>query len=95
MKRNENKFSKRSALAPGAAVSVGNKNAPSLPKLGSYVDADTITNHLGNCDNKITPHCLRALYGIPKGKYAEKKNSYGKYSQPHNLSKPKKLANYA
>lgn len=61
-------------LVPGA---LGGANSPSLPKLGQFIDADTITNHLANCDEKITPHCLRALYDFPRGKYASKKNSYG------------------
>lgn len=37
----------------------------------------TLPNHLSNCSQAITPNCLRALYGFPKGSMSNPNNSFG------------------
>lgn len=39
--------------------------------------AKNLANELANCDEQITPDCLRALYNIVYKPVSTKKNSYG------------------
>ena len=49
----------------------------SLPKLGTEVNSHRFRDNLTDCNQHITPACLRALYHIPILKKANLKNSYG------------------
>ncbi|RFU25414.1 hypothetical protein B7463_g10924, partial [Scytalidium lignicola] len=48
------------------------------PKIQGPMHPDlTSDKNLSNCGGQITPDCLRAMYGIPKGEFNDSKNSYG------------------
>lgn len=58
-------------IAPGTGNSIGSPGDKSLPKDGGRVPFGKIFNELENCDEAITPDCLRALYLFPENsKYA-------------------------
>lgn len=56
---------------------VGVEDVDSLPKKGANVNTGDDLGDLGNCDELITPNCLRGLYRIPFGKTANAGNSFG------------------
>lgn len=60
-----------------AAKDVGSPGSDSLPKKGADVDIKTIPAELAECDNFITPSCLRALYNFGPGTSAHPDNSLG------------------
>lgn len=60
-----------------AATDMGSPNSGSLPKKGADVDIKKIPEELAECDNYITPSCLRALYNFGPGTSANPKNSLG------------------
>lgn len=61
--------------------SIGNPGtipgAGSLPKFGGWLKPWNIIKQLQNCDNQITPDCLRALYEFTPNTHANPANSYG------------------
>ena len=52
-------------VRPGIGHSIGSPEDPTLPKLGDAIFPDDILDELDDCDNSITPACLRALYLLP------------------------------
>lgn len=61
-------------------INLGAPNSPSLPKPKPGVHPTQIFKELSQCDQYITPDCLRALYGIPvlpPFTITNKKNSFG------------------
>lgn len=60
-----------------AALGVGAPSSGSLPKKGAQINIKSIIDELKNCNQFITPNCLRALYLFPPGLTANPKNSYG------------------
>jgi len=64
-------------LQKGSAAAVGVQMG-FRPKPGATLADDAEIQGLDNCDQRITPACLRALYGfeVPKGS-PHPKNSYG------------------
>ncbi|KAI4161597.1 MAG: hypothetical protein LQ342_004738 [Letrouitia transgressa] len=60
-----------------AALGVGDPTSGSLPKKGININIKGIIDELKNCNKRITPNCLRALYRFPPGVTANPKNSYG------------------
>ena len=48
-----------------------------LPKKGATLDVSAIAMELANCNEFITPDCLRALYRFPPNFAANRQNSYG------------------
>ncbi|KAL8992304.1 MAG: hypothetical protein Q9169_007203, partial [Polycauliona sp. 2 TL-2023] len=64
-----------------AALGIGAPSSGSLPKKGATLSRQTVLdelrNELRNCNQYITPNCLRALYLFPPGVTANPKNSYG------------------
>ena len=60
-----------------AALGIGNPNSGSLPKKGANINIKGIIDELKNCNQFITPNCLRALYEFLPGVSANPKNSYG------------------
>lgn len=46
-------------------IKIGAPNAPSIPKYAPGVHPINIFGELSQCNEYITPDCLRALYGIP------------------------------
>lgn len=78
---------KRSAPSSTAAVGtpvetkvaekIGSPISGSLPKPGVTLDIFNFLDELKNCNKRITPNCLRALYRFPPGFSANPRNSYG------------------
>jgi tripeptidyl-peptidase I len=63
---------------PGAAKSLGQPSSGNGPKQSpDHSSLKNIITELENCDQFITPICLRALYGIFYKPLAADKNSYG------------------
>ncbi|KAL9608371.1 MAG: hypothetical protein Q9167_006785 [Letrouitia subvulpina] len=60
-----------------AALGIGDPTSGSLPKKGININIKGIIDELKNCNKRITPNCLRALYRFPPGVTANPKNSYG------------------
>ncbi|KAL8671168.1 MAG: hypothetical protein Q9168_004321 [Polycauliona sp. 1 TL-2023] len=64
-----------------AALGIGAPTSGSLPKKGATLSFQTVLDklrdELKNCNQFITPNCLRALYLFPPGVTANPKNSYG------------------
>lgn len=60
-----------------AAMDMGSPDSGSLPKKGADVDIKKIPEELAECDDFITPSCLRALYGFGPGTSANPENSLG------------------
>ena len=60
-----------------AALGLGAPTSGSLPKKGANIDIKGLIDELKNCNQFITPNCLRALYLFPPGLTANPKNSYG------------------
>lgn len=67
--------SKRAAT-PGERKGLGWPGSGSLPKAGSH-DLSGVWSQLENCDEYITPDCLRVLYEFLPNSAAAAKNSYG------------------
>lgn len=59
------------------ARGVGQPGSWSSPKLGRWMNHNDIITQLSQCDEQITPDCLRALYQIPVNLKANSQNSYG------------------
>ncbi|MCJ1254406.1 hypothetical protein MMC24_002221 [Lignoscripta atroalba] len=64
-------------VVPKTGTKVGSPGSGSLPKPGPQIDIKGILDELRNCNVRITPNCLRALYLIPPGLTANPANSYG------------------
>ena len=60
-----------------AAMDMGSPDSGSLPKEGANVDIKKIPDELAQCDDYITPNCLRALYNFGPGTSANPGNSLG------------------
>lgn len=61
-------------------IKLGAPNSPSLPKYAAGNHPNQIFKELSQCDQYITPDCLRALYGIPTlppTTLTNSKNSFG------------------
>ncbi|KAF9228449.1 subtilisin-like protein [Gyrodon lividus] len=72
----DSKLIKRSGAGDyGTTHSIGQPGAGSLPKSAGQIS--TLLNELENCDQQITPICLRALYGLSHEPLTANKNSYG------------------
>ena len=63
-------------IRPGAASEIGT-SLGSLPKQGATLADDAGIVGLDQCDDQITPACLRALYGFNESTEAQPKNSFG------------------
>lgn len=63
---------------PGTAATIGSEQG-TLPKQGSTLAQSELLDaeQLENCDQQITPNCLRALYGFGPGKSAQLQNTLG------------------
>ena len=59
------------------AEKIGSPISGSLPKPGGDIDIFGFLDSLKNCDTRITPNCLRALYLFPPGFSANPGNSLG------------------
>ncbi|MCJ1312860.1 hypothetical protein MMC25_006536 [Agyrium rufum] len=65
-------------ISSGAGRNIGKPGSGSLPKLGGKVNIFGFGSDLGDCNELITPDCLRALYKIPPFSLTSNpKNSYG------------------
>ncbi|KIJ15541.1 hypothetical protein PAXINDRAFT_99416 [Paxillus involutus ATCC 200175] len=72
----DSKIVKRSGSGgQGTARTIGQPGSGNQPKSGGRIK--TLFNELENCDQQITPICLRALYGLIYEPLAANKNSYG------------------
>ncbi|KAL8902038.1 MAG: hypothetical protein Q9207_004903 [Kuettlingeria erythrocarpa] len=60
-----------------AALGIGAPSSGSLPKKGAQINIKGLIDELKNCNQFITPNCLRALYLFPPGVTANPQNSYG------------------
>jgi len=76
-KQKRSAHEKRDGVEPDVATSVGQPGSGSLPKLGTWMQKSNLIKELEQCDEQITPNCLRALYEFPPNKRAAKGNSYG------------------
>lgn len=70
----DNRLAKR---ADPDAKDIGNPGSGSLPKQGATLGLSDIITELSDCDEQITPDCLRLLYGLPVNQVANSENSYG------------------
>ena len=61
---------------PGVASEIGT-SLGSLPKQGATLAEDAGTIQLDQCDDLITPVCLRTLYEFNETAEAHPKNSFG------------------
>lgn len=57
-------------------INPGSPSSGNLPKFVPIAKSNII-KELGDCDQQITPNCLRALYRFPPGITKNPKNSYG------------------
>ncbi|KAI9737674.1 MAG: hypothetical protein M1818_005678 [Claussenomyces sp. TS43310] len=65
-------------VIPGAAKSIGQPGSGvAWPKKGATVSKFNIASDSSQCNERITPDCLRALYNIPSNSTAAPGNSYG------------------
>ncbi|KAH0016835.1 subtilisin-like protein, partial [Aureobasidium melanogenum] len=71
-----NKFEKRNVV-PNTGKQIGQPSSGSTPHLGQWINKSQFITQLEQCDEQITPNCLRALYQIPKSTGKSVKNSYG------------------
>ncbi|KAH8079080.1 subtilisin-like protein [Cristinia sonorae] len=70
-------FNKRTA-GPGFAKSIGKPGSGVVnPKTTGRINIKSIFQELSQCDQFITPNCIRALYDYVYVPLAPKKNSYG------------------
>lgn len=66
------------ALSPSLLRSLGSPFSDDLPKLKGPVTLPLFSgSELSNCDENITPNCLRALYNIDYKPVATNKNTFG------------------
>ncbi|KDQ54112.1 hypothetical protein JAAARDRAFT_60885 [Jaapia argillacea MUCL 33604] len=70
-----NAIIKARSEASGGAAHIGNPGVGLHPKTTGKIS--TLLTELENCDQQITPICLRALYGLVYEPLATSKNSYG------------------
>ena len=79
--RSDNKLERRQSedQEPDAAKTVGIPGSGSLPKLGHFFPKDELIKELQQCDEQITPDCLRALYEFSANNQSNSENSYGKW----------------
>lgn len=68
---------KKRQETPETGKQIGQPGSWSTPHLGKYINKNQFIKELEQCDEQITPNCLRALYKIPKSTGKSKKNSYG------------------
>jgi tripeptidyl-peptidase-1 len=63
---------------PGTAANIGYEQG-TLPKQGATLAQSELLDaeQLENCDQQITPNCIRALYGFGPGKSAQLQNTLG------------------
>lgn len=61
--------------AAGTHINPGSPGSGNIPKFVPIAKSNII-KELSNCDEQITPDCLRALYKFPPGITANPKNSY-------------------
>ncbi|KAG9594897.1 subtilisin-like protein, partial [Aureobasidium melanogenum] len=71
-----NKFGKRDVV-PNTGKQIGQPSSGSTPVLGKWINKSQFITQLEQCDEQITPNCLKALYQIPKSTGKSVKNSYG------------------
>lgn len=69
------KLKRRSGSEPEPARAIGQPGVGITPKTAGTVSE--ILSELEQCDQYITPVCLRALYGLVYEPVATDKNSYG------------------
>ncbi|KAI4733476.1 subtilisin-like protein [Aureobasidium sp. EXF-12298] len=64
-------------VTPDTGKTIGQPGSWSTPHLGQYINKSQFIKELEQCDEQITPNCLKALYKIPKSTGKSVKNSYG------------------
>jgi len=79
--RKMNRKLKNKRDVPDIAKGIGqpgtSPGSGSIPKLGHFLNKNQFITELQDCDEQITPNCLRALYEFPINTQASPKNSYG------------------
>ncbi|TIA00780.1 subtilisin-like protein [Aureobasidium pullulans] len=76
VRERSDKLDKRE-VTPDTGKSIGQPGSWSTPHLGKYINKSQFIKELEQCDEQITPNCLKALYKIPKSTGKSVKNSYG------------------
>jgi tripeptidyl-peptidase-1 len=64
-------------VTPNTGKTIGQPGSWSTPHVGKYINKSQLIKELEQCDEQITPNCLKALYKIPKSTGKSVKNSYG------------------
>lgn len=95
---NHKKRQSRYQTGYNVATEVGQPYSGSLPKLGAWMQKSSLIKQLEQCNQQITPNCLRALYRFAPNFKAVKGNSYGivecKFNQMDRQIVPETAADY-
>ncbi|KAG9941557.1 subtilisin-like protein, partial [Aureobasidium melanogenum] len=73
----ERKKVEKRDVTPNTGKQIGQPSSGSTPVLGQWINKSQFITQLEQCDEQITPNCLKALYQIPKSTGKSVKNSYG------------------
>lgn len=69
--------SSRSGHAKRQLVTTGRPTLTGEPRFGQYLDSSSMSSGFGDCDEYITPDCLRTLYQLPDSMAGNSNSSLG------------------